>query len=243
MVKFYRMLPGTSFPQRADKSAGGTLPVRAYRYCEAIRTASAFGWYVFPPADFDLAWDGADTIWKFGFEQDWTVLDSVQFPDFTRNFNRQCPLDLNDAVPPFLTAGAEPGMVQIWSGLFARTEPGWSLLVRSPANLPKSNSYEHYEGIIETDKWFGPLFINIRLMKTDVPITFDVGYPLMQVQPLQQSTYSEEVLESMDKVDGIEEFTQDDWKNYRQTITKPGRGFEREKGFYAKMVRRQKSHE
>jgi hypothetical protein len=242
MVKFYRILPGSSFPQRADKSAGGTLPVRAYRYCEAIRTASAFGWYVFPPADFDLAWDGTDTIWKFGYEDDWTVLDSVQFPDFIRKFNHHCPLDLNDAVPPFLTAGAEPGMVQIWSGLFASTEPGWSLLVRAPANLPKSNKYEHYEGVIETDKWFGPLFINIRLTKTDIPITFDAGYPLMQVQPLQKSTYSEEVLESMDKVDGVEEFTQDDWENYRQTITKPGRGFEREKGHYAKMVRRQKSH-
>jgi hypothetical protein len=70
----------------------------------------------------------------------------------------------------------------------------------------------------------------------------DMGYPLMQVQPLQQSTYSEEMLESMDKVDGIEEFTQDDWENCRQTITKLGRGFKREKGFYAKMVRRQKSH-
>ena len=242
MVKFYRILPGSSFPQRADKSAGGTLPVRAYRYCEAIRTASAFGWYVFPPADFDLAWDGTDTIWKFGYEDDWTVLDSAQFPDLIRKFNHHCPLDLNDAVPPFLTAGAEPGMVQIWSGLFTRTEPGWSLLVRAPANLPRSNNYEHYEGVIETDKWFGPLFINIRLTKTDIPITFDVGYPLMQVQPLQQSTYSEEVLESMDKVDGVEEFTQDDWENYRKTITKPGRGFEREKGFYAKMVRRQKNH-
>ena len=242
MVKFYRMLPGTSFPQRADKSAGGTLPVRAYRYCEAIRTASAFGWYVFPPADFDLAWDGADTIWKFGYEEEWTVLDSAQFPNFTSSFNHQCPEDLNDATPPFLTAGAEPGMVQIWSGLFAKTDPGWSLLVRSPANLPKTNSYEHYEGIIETDKWFGPLFINIRLMKTDVPIAFDVGYPLMQVQPLQQSTYSEEVLESMEKAGGVEDFTPEDWENYRQTITKPGRGCEREKGFYAKKVRRQKGH-
>ena len=243
MVKFYRMLPGTSFPQRADKSAGGTLPVRAYRYCEAIRSASAFGWYVFPPADFDLAWDGADTIWKFGYEQEWTVLDSAQFPNFTPSFNRQCPEDLTDATPPFLTAGAEPGMVQIWSGLFAKTDPGWSLLVRSPANLPKTNSYEHYEGIIETDKWFGPLFINIRLMKTDVPIAFDVGYPLMQVQPLQQTTYSEEVLESMEKVGGIDAFTEEDWENYRQTITKPGRGCEREKGFYAKKVRRKKAHE
>ena len=242
MVKFYRILPGSSFPQRADKSAGGTLPVRAYRYCEAIRTASAFGWYVFPPADFDLAWDGADTIWKFGYEEDWTVLDSVQYPDFISTFNHHCPLDLTDAVPPFLTAGAEPGMVQIWSGLIARTDPGWSLLVRAPANRPKSNSYEHYEGLIETDKWFGPLFTNIRLTKTDVPISFDVGFPLMQVQPLLQATYSEEVLESIETVDGIEEFTECDWEKYRQTITRPGRGFEREKGYYAKMIRRQKSH-
>ena len=242
MVKFYRLLPGSSIPQRADKSAGGTLPVRAYRYCEAVRTASAFGWYVFPPADFNLAWDGTDTIWKFDYEDNWTVLDSVQFPDYIRAFNHHCPLDLTDAVPPFLTAGAEPGMVQIWSGLFCRTEPGWSLLVRAPANLPRSNSYEHFEGIIETDKWFGPLFVNVRLTKTDIPITFDVGYPLMQVQPLQQSTYSEEVLEAIDSVDSVEEFTPDDWEKYRETITRPGRGFEREKGVYAKMVRRQKSH-
>jgi len=242
MVKFYRILPGTSFPQRADKSAGGTLPVRAYRYCEAIRIASAFGWYVFPPVDFDLAWDGYDTIWKFGYEDEWTVLDSAQYPDFIGTFNRECPQDLTDAVPPFLTAGAEPGMVQIWSGLFAKTEPGWSLLVRAPANLPKTNNYEHFEGIIETDKWFGPLFTNIRLTKTDMPIAFNAGYPLMQVQPLQQSTYSEEVLESADSVDGIAQFTQDDWEKYRETITKPGRGYEREKGFYAKKIRRQKSH-
>ena len=242
MVKFYRLLPGSSIPQRADKSAGGTLPVRAYRYCEAVRTASAFGWYVFPPADFNLAWDGADTIWKFGYEDDWTVLDSVQYPDYIRTFNHYCPLDLGDAVPPFLTAGAEPGMVQIWSGLFCRTEPGWSLLVRAPANLPRSHSYEHFEGIIETDKWFGPLFINVRLTKTDIPITFDMGYPLMQVQPLPQSAYSDEVLEAVDTVESVEEFTRDDWEKYRETITRPGKGFEREKGFYAKMVRRQKSH-
>ena len=240
MVKFYRILPATSFPQRADKSAGGTIPVRAYRYCEAVRTASAFGWYVFPPADFDLAWDGVETIWKFSYEEEWTVLDSVQYPDFIQTFNRDCPIDLTDAVPPFITAGAEPGMVQIWSGLFAKTEPGWSLLVRAPANLPRSKNYEHYEGIIETDKWFGPLFTNVRLTKTDMPISFDMGFPLAQVQPLQQSTYSEEVLEAVDTVDSIEQFSEEDWENYRATITKPGRGFEREKGVYAKMVRRQK---
>ena len=241
MIKFYRILPGSSFPQRADKSAGGTLPVRAYRYCEAVRTASAFGWYVFPPVDFNLVFDGAETIWKFGYEDEWTVLSSVQYPDYMRTFNRECPPDLADAVPPLMTAGAEPGMVQIWSGLFCKTEPGWSVLVRSPANLPRSNNYEHYEGIIETDKWFGPLFVNIRITKTDVPISFDMGQPLMQVQPLQQSTYHEKVFDSVDLADGIEDFSDLDWENYRQTIVKPGLGFERETGVYAKMVRRQKS--
>ena len=73
-----------------------------------------------------------------------------------------------------------------------------------------------------------------------MPISFDMGFPLAQVQPLQQSTYSEEVLESVTTVDSIEQFSEEDWENYRATITKPGRGFEREKGVYAKMVRRQK---
>ena len=53
--------------------------------------------------------------------------------------------------------------MQIWSGLIARTAPEWSLLVRSPVNLARSQGYEHYEGIIETDRWFGPLFTNVRL--------------------------------------------------------------------------------
>ncbi len=50
--------------------------------------------------------------------------------------------------------------------------------------------YESYEGVIETDAWFGPLFTNLRLVKTDVPIHFGTEVPLMQVQPLHRSTYA-----------------------------------------------------
>jgi len=57
-----------------------------------------------------------------------------------------------------------------WEDLVARTAPGWSLLVRPCPNLPRSQPIELYEGIIETDRWFGPLFTNLRLVKTDVPI-------------------------------------------------------------------------
>src|SRR5207244_11955854 len=68
-----------------------------------------------------------------------------------------------------LAAFKEPGVVQIWSGLIARTAPEWSLLVRQPANLARSQGYENYEGIIETDRWFGPLFTNVRLTRTNIP--------------------------------------------------------------------------
>ena len=65
----------------------------------------------------------------------------------------------------------------------ALTQPNWSLLVRSPANYPKQDGYTAYQGIIETDEWFGPLFINLRLTRTDTPITLRTDIPLMQSSP------------------------------------------------------------
>ena len=59
---------------------------------------------------------------------------------------RAAPDDIKGFSPPFVGALQEPGVVQIWSGLVARTAPGWSLLVRGPANLPRSLGYEVYEG-------------------------------------------------------------------------------------------------
>ena len=35
-VTFYRFLPNARMPQRADRAAAGTLPTRAFRYCEPV---------------------------------------------------------------------------------------------------------------------------------------------------------------------------------------------------------------
>ena len=67
------------------------------------------------------------------------------------------------------------------------------MLVRPPANLPRSLAFDLYEGIVETDRWFGPLFTNLRLIKTDMPIHFSTETPLVQVQPLHRSAYADEV--------------------------------------------------
>ena len=45
LVTFHRLIPSARLPQRADRSAAGMLPTRAFRYCEPSSTASGFGYY------------------------------------------------------------------------------------------------------------------------------------------------------------------------------------------------------
>ena len=120
------------------------------------------------------------------------ISPAAQFPDFSDAFDNAAPEGLQGCAPPFLTALPEPGMVQIWTGLMASTAPGWSLLVRPPANLALPGGYSLYEGIIETDTWFGPLFTNLRLTRTHKPIHLKANFPLLQVQPLPREAYAEQ---------------------------------------------------
>lgn len=243
VAKFYRVLPSAQEPQRADRSAGGLIPTRAFRYCEAICTASAFGWYIFPPINFSLMWDGTDTLWTFDETDSWYNLDSIQYPDFYDTFNAACPAEVADHVPPLVAASNEPGIINIWSGLFARTRKDWSLLSRPAANLPRSAKYDNYEGIVETDNWFGPLFTNVRLTSTNVPIDFRMDVPMMQVQPIHRSLYQNNVLSSYGFVEGVDELTHQDWADYHRTIIAPGSSHDREKGYYAKETRKRKKLE
>ncbi len=133
VVRFYRLAGQARPPQRADRSACGTLPTRAYRYCEAVTSASAFGWWVFPPIDLQLMWDGSDVFWYHDGADDWMpLLPSAQLPGFAAEFDRASPDRLTGFAPPFLTALPEAGAVQIWTGLMVRTRPDWHLLVRRP---------------------------------------------------------------------------------------------------------------
>ena len=239
-VTFYRAVPGARAPMRADPSVLGTLPSRGFQYCEALRAASSFGWYVFPPIDFTLQWDGAEIIWTYGGAKAWYPLTSAQFPGYQATFDRAAPKRLRGFSPPFLTAVREPGIVQIWTGFFIGSADNWSVLVRPPANLPRSLAFDLYEGIVETDRWFGPLFTNIRLVKTDVPVHLSTETPLVQVQPLHRNAYADEVCNSFDVVTELASFSDDAWSRYEQTIVKPNLDPERPVGAYATSVRRRR---
>ena len=82
LITFYRAIPECRAPIRADTSVLGTLPSRGFQYCEALRSASSFGWYVFPPIDFTLQWDGSQVNWTYRGARAWYSLTSAQFPGY-----------------------------------------------------------------------------------------------------------------------------------------------------------------
>jgi hypothetical protein len=243
LVVFHRFVPQARLPMRADRSAMGTLPTRAFRYCEAIVTASSFGYYVFSPIDFTLMWDGAEIRWTYEGAAGWDRLTVAQFPHFREHFDGIAPDGCREFSPPFVGALHEPGMVQLWSGLVVRTRPGWSLLVRAPANVPNNEAYSVFEGVVETDRWFGPLFSAVRLTKTNTPIHFRADYPLFQVQPIPRIALDDRTLNDYELVPNLDQLTPEDWDDYYDTVVRPNVQEERPRGQYATAARKRRAKE
>jgi len=237
ICQFYRLVPDAPEPSRADASADGMLVVEAYRYCEAMRSASAYGWYVYPPINFMLILEEDEQItWTYEGAEDARyalTFQGAQGPGFRNYFADVAPEGLQSLAPTFLTQAREPGVVQIWSGYFARTAPGWALLSRGPANIPNPQPYRSMEGIIESDEWFGPLFTNIRLTRTNSPVHFNKRYPLFQVQPVLRACYREPSFE----VRNLSDFTSADWQRFAATIV-PNTDSDRDLGHYAVATRK-----
>ena len=100
-----------------------------------------------------------------------------------------------------------------------------------------------FEGIIETDRWFGPLITNIRLTKTDVPINFSAEFPLLQVQPIPRHVYDDATLNSYELVPNLEQLTPEDWDDYYDTVVRPHVQDTRPRGQYAAAARKRRAAE
>src|SRR5438874_2270933 len=111
ICRFYRLIPDAPPPRRADRSADGTLPTRGYRYCEALASASGFGWYLYPPLNFSMIWDGVEIAWTYEGAEDWYPLRAAQFPGFRQRFEEVAPEPVKALAPQFLVVAREPGVV------------------------------------------------------------------------------------------------------------------------------------
>jgi hypothetical protein len=238
LATFFQLVGGGRQPVRADRTAGGTLPMRAARCCEPVSAASAFGWYVFLPMRLQLLWDGHEVFWRVEGMNEFQPLRCVGYPGLEERFDLAAPEAVRGAAPPFLTASIQEGSVQVWPGSMVATRAGWSVLVRPVANLARPSGYELREGIVETDEWFGPLFTNIRLTRTGIPIELDDDIPFMQVQPVEKGSYQALLLDDFKVVDGPSALNRDDWDRYARTVVEPNGSVERRRGGYAAGVRK-----
>ncbi len=243
LITFYRVLPGGLKPRPATVDAVGSLPVSGYRHCEPVRAASSFGYYVFLPMSFQLEWDGGQAgLWSYDDGATWYALRETAFPESMAAWDAVAPDLVKGWCPPFITFAETYGLVQIWTGWFVRTAPGWSTLIRGTANLPRAAGFDIMEGVIESDHWFGPLFMNIRLTRAEAPILFDHLRPALQVQPLHRTSYHDDLLNRIAVQDDPSLITEDLWSAYNDTVVdhvihKPKRGH------YSAEVRRRRSRD
>jgi hypothetical protein len=244
IVSFKQLVPIGIAVERASRDALGLIPVRGARYCEALTTASAYGWYAYPLVAFEVQFDGVDIFWTYDGASDWYRLGSCQYPHFAAQFDEVAPDDSKGFSPPWLAKGQDHGVLQIWTGVIARTAPDWSLHLRAPANIPHSPGYHHLDGIIETDRWCGGLFFNIKLLKTEHPVRFETDKPYLQIQAVHRRYYGDDFLNTAATFEsGLDKLSKDDWRAYHTTVVIPNTDPDRTLGQYAVAVRKRRAQE
>ena len=95
---------------------------------------------------------------------------------------------------------------------------------------------------METDRWFGPLFVNLKLTRPNVPIAFDANYPFLQLQPVHRSVYGD-ALDNFEIIESIEELQPADWADFHRTVSKPMQDPHRSRGEYAVQTRKRRQGE
>ena len=243
LITFHELIPHSYPPLRAWKNAFGQLPDRHHK-CEPVRIASGLGWYVFLPMDFQVRFDGVESTISLDEGQTWQPLTSFQYPDLVQAFNQHAPEEAQGYVPPFCMMTEDHSILQVWTGYIVKTAPDYSVLVRPPINVPISQGYYHLEGVIETDHWFGPLFTNLKLLRTDAPIHFHAHRPFVQLTPIHRAQYADSLLNDFVVRPGFTGLTEQDWQAYRRTVVEPNADpVERRLGAYAAEARKRRARE
>ena len=244
LITFHELIPHRYPPIRAEKAGFGQLPARVHK-CEPARSASGFGWYVHLPLDFQVVFDGVDCIISFDEGENYLPLTELWYPNFADRFNALVPENCRGYPPPYVAMTEDHSILQIWTGYIVRTQPDYSVWVRSPVNyLAQTAGYYHLEGIIETDRWTGHLFSNIKLLRTDAPIHFHIRRPFLQLVPIRRDQYADRLLNDFEVKTGDAAFEGVDWEAYNRIIVHPNAyPKERRMAAYAAEARKRRAQE
>ncbi|HEX5295143.1 MAG TPA: DUF6065 family protein [Streptosporangiaceae bacterium] len=228
-VEFFVFNADAPPPEPASPSLRGALPSRAVQRCAPLTEASGYGWYLFPPVDFALRWDGQtmDFARLEGNEPaGWQSLaggHAVALPEEAQALARAPErfradfgiFDSHEGQFSFIDADPRAGNTcEITPALTARTSPGWSLLIRPPANWPQSRHHQVLEGVLDTE-WFGAkLTIMVRLLEVNQVVRFYRTVPIATAQPVPRIAIEASQRAGAQVVRGIENFPDDAWARY-----------------------------
>lgn len=126
--------------------------------CLPMLIANQGGWWLINQETFVARWDGGDNISSV----------HVEYEGVARH---------HDAASHF-----GYGIVTWRVPVLLRTPPGWNLLVRGPANLPKDGAWP-LEGVVETDWAVASFTMNWKLTRPDVDVEFRAGEPFAMIVP------------------------------------------------------------
>jgi hypothetical protein len=115
----------------------------------------------------------------------WLVLNSHTIEVVWGGDNRRRNMTVThlDGEPPYPAASHFGyGILTFHVPYLFRTSPGYNLLVRGPANLPKDGAFA-FEGVVETDWSPATFLMNWRITRKNEPVRFERGEPICMVVP------------------------------------------------------------
>jgi hypothetical protein len=128
--------------------------------CLPLRIANQAGWVFSLPEPFEVEWSGGDD------------------PD-------QVSVFASDRIREILASHFGYGIVTFQTQFLFRTEPGYNLLVRGPANMPK-DGIGPLEGIIETDWTAATFTMNWQITRPHHRVGFAAGEPIGMLVPVRR---------------------------------------------------------
>jgi len=133
-------------------------PQRFANRCLPLLIANQAGWHVLSAHKLAVTWDGGNNI------------DSLRVEHL-------------GGEPPFSAASHFGSGILTWTIPYLfRTTPGFNLLVRGPANMPK-DGISALEGIVEAD-WADATFtMNWKMTRPNHTVTFEIGEPVAMIVP------------------------------------------------------------
>jgi uncharacterized protein DUF6065 len=126
--------------------------------CLPLLIANQSGWWLINAETFVARWDGGDHVSSVHIEYEGVA----RHHDASSHFGY--------------------GIVTWRVPVLIRTPPGWNLLVRGPANLPKDGAWP-LEGVVETDWAVSSFTMNWKMTRPDTDVEFRAGEPFAMIVP------------------------------------------------------------